>query len=79
MVSQTTLKPQTRVRLRDNPFGVQLRSMSGYIERLELSSGCYIVQLDEPAIYFHANGTTEDLPAIREAGDNLIVEEHAEQ
>ncbi|MBA2452750.1 MAG: hypothetical protein H0V47_06240 [Chloroflexia bacterium] len=78
MVSQTTLKPQTRVRLRDNPFGVQLRSMSGYIERLELSSGCYIVQLDEPAIYFHADGTTEDLPAVREAGDNLIVE-HMEQ
>lgn len=78
MVSQTTLKPQTRVRLRDNPFGVQLRSMSGHIEYQQLSDGYYVVRLDEPAIYFHADGTTEDLLEICEAGDNLIVE-HMEQ
>lgn len=73
MVSDVTLKPKTRVHLRDHPIGVRLRSMRGCVERFDPDDEYYLVRLDEPATYFHADGSTEELDVIREAGDNLIV------
>lgn len=72
------MKPGTRVRLRDAPFGVRLRSLTGVIEEFLPSEGYYLVQLDELAIYFHADGIEEELSTIREAGDNLIPEAHGD-
>jgi hypothetical protein len=34
--------------------------------------GYYFVRLDEPGTYYRADGTTEPLPVIREADDNLL-------
>lgn len=74
MVSEVFLKPKTRVRLRDHPFGVRLRSMSGYVEQFDPVEEFYLVRLDEPALYYHADGSTELLDVIREAGANLVVD-----
>ena len=72
MVNQTTIG--TRVRLRDHPVGVRLRSFAGTISRRDDWDGYVIVRLDEPATYFRADGTTENLTEIVEACDNLIIE-----
>ncbi|HZR98009.1 MAG TPA: hypothetical protein VFE37_04840 [Chloroflexota bacterium] len=37
-----------------------------------MNPGYYFVRLDEPATYYRADGTTEPLPVIREADDNLL-------
>jgi hypothetical protein len=71
-----TIPSGIRVRLRDAPFGVRLRSLTGVVEQFDSSEGYCIVRLDEPAMYIHADGTEENLPAICEAGDNLIPEPH---
>jgi|RhiMetdeSRZDD1v2_1073273.scaffolds.fasta_scaffold2927432_1 hypothetical protein len=62
----------TRVRFRDHPFGVRLRSYTGTVVRYDSYSGSCIVRMDEPATQFLAKGRQEDLPEIREASDNLI-------
>jgi hypothetical protein len=74
VVNQATIAIGTHVRLRDHPVGVRLRSFGGMIARLDEPDGYLVVRLDEPAIYFHAEGTTENLAEIVEARDNLIIE-----
>jgi hypothetical protein len=77
VVNQATIAIGTRVLLRDHPIGLRLRSFGGTIARPDEPDGYLVVRLDEPAIYFHADGTTENLTEIVEARDNLIIE-HAD-
>ena len=73
MVNRPAIAIGTRVRLRDHPIGVRLRSHAGTISRPDQWDGYFIVRLDEPAIYFRADGTTETLAEMVEARDNLII------
>jgi hypothetical protein len=74
VVNQATIAIGTHVRLRDHPVGVRLRSFRGTVARPDDTDGYLVVRLDEPAIYFRADGTTENLSEIVEARDNLIIE-----
>lgn len=76
MVGEVALRPGTKVRLRDLPIGVTLRTLGGMIEQREFDDDdYYLVRLDEPATYHNTDGSTEELKVIREAGDNLVVSE----
>ena len=77
MAINLSLKPGTRVRLAGDVVGVTLRSPHGSVVRPDMYDGYYIVRLDSPAIYHHADGTTDDLHELVEAIDNLIVLEPA--
>ncbi|CAN5203315.1 hypothetical protein BH23CHL1_BH23CHL1_22220 [soil metagenome] len=76
--NEETMKPGTRVRLRDVPIGLRLGRLTGAIEEFLPSEGYYIVRLDEAAFDLHADGTEEELWLSREAGDNLIPEPHSD-
>lgn len=60
-----------RVALEGDPIGVTLTARTGRIVREDAWQGYYIVHLDGPASYRHANGDQEVLFEIREAEDNL--------
>lgn len=76
MIDHQTLRPGTRVRLREHPIGLLLASFSGTVVRPDaLWDDYYIVRLDEPA---YERPTQPDQPAtklyeIREAADNLEI------
>ena len=63
----------SRVEIVGDPIQVTLRSRRGTVVRPDQWADCYIIELDEPAIYHGLNGSDEDLPEIREAAHNLIV------
>jgi len=64
----------TRVKLRGAPSGVTLRNPMGIIIGPDPDwAGYYRVRLDEPASYHRSDGTTEPLPVLREADDNLDI------
>lgn len=65
------LAPGQRVAIQGNPIGVTLNARTGTIVRPDEWDGYYIVQLDTPASYRHADGAEETLVEIREAEDNL--------
>lgn len=67
------IQPGTRVEVLGTPIGVTFRSPLGHIVRTDRWEGSYIVRMDEPAIYHNEDGTTEELPEIREDWDNLLV------
>jgi hypothetical protein len=67
------LTPGTRVALRGAPIGVTLDRPTGTIVEPDTWDGYYLIRLDIPARYRHADGHTELLPIIREAGDNLVI------
>lgn len=73
MVHQTAIAKGTRVVLRDHPIGVRLRGFAGTIARADDWDGYVVVQLDEPAVYLHSDGSAEDISEIVEALDNLII------
>jgi hypothetical protein len=71
----TAIANGTHVLLRDHPIGVRLRAFGGTVARPDAEyDGYVIIRLDEPATYFHADGSTEELAEIVEAIDNLIVQ-----
>lgn len=70
---QQTLQPGTRVQVRGEPIGVTLRNFTGEIVRPDKWEGYYIIRLDAPAIYHHADGSVQDLWEIREDAENLRV------
>ncbi len=65
--------PGARVRIHGKPVGVTLGSATGTIVEADEWDGYYIVHLDIPARYHCADGRTEIIEDIREAGDNLTV------
>lgn len=77
MAINVTLASGTRVRLASDVVGVTLRDAHGSVVRPDIYDGYYVVRLDSPAIYHHADGTTEELLELVEAIDNLIVLESA--
>ena len=65
--------PGARVRLRGRGASYTLAADTGTVEQPDPDNpGYYFVRLDEPATYYRADGTTEPLPVIREADDNLL-------
>lgn len=74
MVHQTDIAIGTRVRLRDHPIGVRLRSFTGTITRPDEWDGYVVVRLDEPASYINADGTAEDIYEVAEARENLTIQ-----
>lgn len=73
MAISVSLKPGTRVRLAGDVVGVTLRDATGSVVRPDIYAGYYVVRLDSPAVFHHADGMTEDLHELVEALDNLIV------
>jgi hypothetical protein len=73
MAIDVSLKPGTRVRLAGDVVGVTLRDTLGSVVRPDLYDGYYIVRLDSPAIFHHADGSTEDIDELVEAFDNLTI------
>ncbi len=67
------LTPGTRVAIRGVPTGVTLDRATGTIVRPDVWDGYYIIRLDAPALYHHADGRTEHIRELREAGDNLDI------
>jgi hypothetical protein len=68
-----TPEPGARVRLRGRGPSYTLAADTGTVEQPDPENpGYYFVRLDEPATYYCADGTTEPLPVIREADDNLL-------
>lgn len=67
------LKAGTRVRLREPSYNLKLLSQTGTIVRPDKWMDYYIVRLDEPAYYVHADGRQEELTEVREDIDNLDV------
>ena len=67
------LEPGTRVRLRSASHVIELRSATGRIVRPNEWGDYYIVRLDRPALYHHADGRVEELEEIREDADNMDV------
>lgn len=73
MADPRDLLPGTRVRLSSSSHAITLRSSDGYVIRPDEWADYFIVRLDRPAKYHHADGRIEDLREIRELADNLEV------
>lgn len=73
MVEGQALAVGTRVRLRAPHWLLALRADTGAVVRPDDLDDYYIVYLDEPALYHHTDGRTEELSEIREAADNMDV------
>jgi hypothetical protein len=73
MIGEQDLATGTRVRLRAPHWLLELRADTGEVVRPDAWDGYYIVRLDRPAAYRHADGRVEELTEIREAVDNMDV------
>jgi len=73
LIDDADFAPGARVSIHGKPVGVTLNSTTGTIVKADEWDGYYIVRLDIPAIYHCADGRTESIQDIREAGDNLTV------
>jgi hypothetical protein len=73
IIDDANLTPGTRVRLRGTPIGVTLANPTGTIVEADEWDGYYSIHLDLPARYHCADGRTELIQTIREAGDNLTI------
>ena len=73
MIERREIAPGTRVRLRSASHVIDLQSTTGRIVRPDEWGDYYIVRLDRPARYHHADGRVEELDEIREDADNLDV------
>lgn len=74
----TTRKPAhllagTPVRIREAAPPLTLRTPTGVVLREDKWQDYYIILLDQPAIYRHADGREEELSEIREDIDNMDV------
>lgn len=67
------LQTGTRVRLPSVGADVELRSPFGAVVGPDEWDDYYIIRLDEPARFFNADGSVEDLSEITEMVDNLEV------
>jgi hypothetical protein len=73
MIEQQPLRVGTRVRLVAPHWLLTLRADTGAVVRPDEPDGYYVVKLDEPAVYRHADGHTEDLAEVIEAADNMEI------
>ncbi len=73
IIDDADFTPGVRVSIRGKPLGVTLNSRTGTIIKADEWDGYYIIHLDIPAIYHCADGRTESIEDLREAGDNLTI------
>lgn len=73
MIRQRGLAPGTRVRLVDHPIQMHLRSFTGVVVGPDIYDSFYVIRLDEPGIYHHADGRDEELEEVVEGIANLKV------
>ncbi|MDQ6833251.1 MAG: hypothetical protein M3008_07620 [Chloroflexota bacterium] len=73
IIDDADFTPGVRVSIRGTPVGVTLTSKTGAIVKADEWDGYYIVHLDVPALYHCADGRTESIQDVREAGDNLTI------
>lgn len=73
VISGRGIKPGTRVRLRSSSHALALASDTGTVTRPDEWEGYFVIRLDQPAQYRHADGRTETLPEIVELADNLEI------
>ncbi len=73
MLEKQELKPGTRVRLRSASHVLRLRGDTGTVVRPDKWADYYVIHLDRPAVYLHADGREEELAEICEDIDNLDV------
>jgi hypothetical protein len=79
MLDASALAPGTRVRIQGKPIAVTLSADTGTILASDAEyDGYYVVHLDSPATYRHADGSSEELTEIVEYWDNLEVVEPAQ-
>ncbi len=68
------LTPGTRVRILQPPeYEVTLRSDTGTVLGPDEWEPYYVIRLDEPAEFRHADGSLEAITEICEAADNLVA------
>ena len=77
MAINVSLKLGTRVRLDGDVVGVTLGDRNGCVIRPDLYDGYYVVRLDSPAVYHHADGTVEEIQELVESIDNLSIPDPA--
>ncbi|MBI4318767.1 MAG: hypothetical protein HY675_09775 [Chloroflexi bacterium] len=65
------LKPGTRVRLRAPAAPLELTSDSGTVIGPAEWDGYYVIKLDRPARYHHADPRVEEIDLVREDVENL--------
>lgn len=71
MAEPAELQPRARVRLLSAAHVLTLRADTGYVVRPDEWDDYFIIRLDQPALYHHADGRIEDLWEVRELADNL--------
>lgn len=70
---QKHVTPGSRVKLLSTSHVLHLRNPHGQILRPGEWDGYYVILLDEPAVYIHADGSKEAISEIRELADNFVV------
>jgi hypothetical protein len=73
MLSHKRLQPGTRVRIVDQPIQMTLQAFTGVVLGNDKYDDYYIIQLDEPGVYHHADGHDELYSEIVENVDNIEV------
>ncbi|MGI8687910.1 MAG: hypothetical protein ACR2M3_04950 [Thermomicrobiales bacterium] len=67
------LAPGSRIQITAKPIGVTLTLPTGVVIGPSEWEGYYVIRLDAPAIYHHADGTDEAFEELVEAFDNFAV------
>jgi len=67
------LTPGSRIRITAKPIGVTLTLPTGVVIGPSEWEGYYVIRLDAPAVYHHADGTDEAFEELVEAFDNFAV------
>jgi hypothetical protein len=73
MRNERSLQPGIRVRLTAPSPLLELTADTGWVLRPDEWEGYFIIRLDGPARYRHADGTVEELQEIRESFDNVEI------
>lgn len=73
MIEGRALAVGTPVRLRSASHLVDLRADTGQVVGFDPDDEMPIIQLDAPALYHAADGSTRELARIVEAEDNLDI------
>jgi hypothetical protein len=76
MIEADRLVAGTRVRLVEPSHALDVPVPTGYIVGPDEWTDYYIVHLDAPARYRHADGHVEELSEIREDRDNMELLDH---
>ena len=73
MIDDREIAVGARVRLRSSSHVLDLRANTGSIAGRDAWDDGYLIRLDQPALYHHADGRVEELAEIVEMVDNFDV------